>query len=101
MFCCAVLCALSSFAIILKGKRELDALLFFLSSWWLATVIVLWLWQCAMGWSVHILLERKFVIVVTRLEYSDVTCHVVLLYSVNWTKIGISFIFPTVNLFRY
>ena len=57
--------------------------------------------QCAMGWSVHILLERKFVIVVTRLEYSDVTCHVVLLYSVNWTKIGISFIFPTVNLFRY
>ena len=40
------------------------------------------------------------IIVVTRLEYSDVTCHVVLLYSVDWTKAGISFLVPTVNLFR-
>ena len=36
------LCVLSSFAIILMGKRELFALLF-LPSWCLATVIVLWL----------------------------------------------------------
>ena len=34
------------------------------------------------------------------LEYSDVVCHVVLLYSVDWTKACISFIFLTVNLFR-
>ena len=39
-------------------------------------------------------------IVVTRLEYSDVTCQIVLFYSVDWTKAGISFIFPMVNLFR-
>ena len=42
MFCCAVLCVLSSFAIILMGKRELVALLY-LSSWCFVTVIVLWL----------------------------------------------------------
>ena len=35
----------------------------------------------------------------TMREYSDVTCHLVLLYSVDWTKAGISFIFPRVNLF--
>ena len=27
MFCCALLCVLNSFAIILMGKRELDALI--------------------------------------------------------------------------
>ena len=43
MFCCAVLCVLSSFAIILIGEeRELVALLC-LSSQCLMTVIVLWL----------------------------------------------------------
>ena len=40
MFCCALLCVHSSFAIILMGKRELIALLC-LSSWCL--VIVVWL----------------------------------------------------------
>ena len=40
MFCCALLCAHSSFAIILMGKRELIALLC-LSSW--CHVIVVWL----------------------------------------------------------
>ena len=35
--------------------------------------------------------------VVTRLEYSVVVCHVVLLYSVDWTRLGISFIFLTEN----
>ena len=40
MFCCALLCALSSIAIILMGKRELIALLN-LSSWCL--VVVEWL----------------------------------------------------------
>ena len=40
MFCCALLCDHSSFAIILKGKRELVALLS-LSSW--SLVIVVWL----------------------------------------------------------
>ena len=40
MFCCALLCVHSSFAIILIGKRELGALLR-LSSWCL--VIVVWL----------------------------------------------------------
>ena len=40
MFCCALLCAHSSFAIISMGKRELVALLC-LSSWCL--VIVAWL----------------------------------------------------------
>ena len=39
MFCCALLCVHSSFAIILMGKRELVALLC-LSSWCL--VIVVW-----------------------------------------------------------
>ena len=40
MFCCALLCVHSSFAVILIGKRELVALLC-LSSWCL--VIVVWL----------------------------------------------------------
>ena len=40
LFCCALLCVYSSFAIILMGKRELVALLC-LSSWCL--VIVVWL----------------------------------------------------------
>ena len=40
MFCCALLCVHSSFAIISLGKRELDALLC-LSSWCL--VFVVWL----------------------------------------------------------
>ena len=40
MFCCALLCVHSSFAIILLGKRELDALLC-LSFWCL--MIVVWL----------------------------------------------------------
>ena len=40
MFCCALLCVHSSFAIILMGKRELVALLC-LSSWCL--MIVVWL----------------------------------------------------------
>ena len=48
MFCCALLCVYSSFAIILLWKRELVALLS-LSSWCL--VIVVWLflvvpWVC-------------------------------------------------------
>ena len=48
MFCCALLCVRSSFAIILMGKREMVALLG-LSSWRL--LIVLWLflavlWVC-------------------------------------------------------
>ena len=40
MFCCALLCVHSSFAIILMGKRELVALLS-LSSWFLAIVVLL------------------------------------------------------------
>ena len=40
MFCCMLLCVHSSFAIILMGKRELDALLS-LSSWCLVTVVAL------------------------------------------------------------
>ena len=42
MFCCALFCVFSSFAIIVMGKRELVALLC-LSSWLLVIVIVLWL----------------------------------------------------------
>ena len=41
MFCCALLCVLSCFAIILMGKRELAALLC-LSSWCLVIGIALW-----------------------------------------------------------
>ena len=41
LFCCALLCVLSSFAIILKRKRELAALLL-LSYGCLVTVNVLW-----------------------------------------------------------
>ena len=44
MFCCAFLYVLSSFAIILMGKRELVALLG-LSSWCL--VVVVWLFLAA------------------------------------------------------
>ena len=40
LFCCALFCVHSSFAIILMGKRELVALLL-LSSW--SLVIVVWL----------------------------------------------------------
>ena len=101
MFCCAVLCALSSFAIILKGKRELDALLFFYLPGGLQLLLFFGSSSMCYGLVCSYFARKKFVIVVTRLEYSDVTCHVVLLYSVNWTKIGSSFIFPTVNLFRY
>ena len=48
MFCCALLCVPSGFAVVLVGKRELVALLW-LSSWCL--VIVVWLflavpWVC-------------------------------------------------------
>ena len=42
MFCYALLCVLSTFAIALTGKRELIALLC-LSPWCLVMVIVLWL----------------------------------------------------------
>ena len=40
MFCCALLCVHSSFALILMGKRELVAL-FSLSSWCLMIVVLL------------------------------------------------------------
>ena len=48
MFCYALLCVFSSFAIILMGKRELVALLYFSS---LCRVIVMWIflmvsWVC-------------------------------------------------------
>ena len=70
MFCCALLCVHSSFAIILMGKRELVALLC-LSSWCL--VIVVWLFLTVP----HVCL--KFVIVVfpdhTLLLFSDQTAH--------------------------
>ena len=42
MFCCSVICVLSSFAISLMGKRELVAFLC-LSSWCLVAVSALWL----------------------------------------------------------
>ena len=42
MLCCALLCVLSSFAIILIGERELVAVLC-LSSWCFVVCIVLWL----------------------------------------------------------
>ena len=48
MFCCALLCVYSSFAIISMGKRELFALLC-LSSWCLTIVVWLFLtmsWVC-------------------------------------------------------
>ena len=48
--CCLLLCALSSFAIILKRKRELVALLL-LSYGCLVTVNILWLPHRAVGWS--------------------------------------------------
>ena len=53
MFCCALLCVLSSFAIILMGKEERAGCfsLLCLSSWCLVIVIVLWRfftvpWDC-------------------------------------------------------
>ena len=46
-FCCAMLCVLSSFAILLMGKRELVALLSFIF-WCLVTVVVLWLFLTVM-----------------------------------------------------
>ena len=42
MFCCALLCVHSSFALILMGQRELAALLS-LSSWCLVIVVLLFL----------------------------------------------------------
>ena len=48
MFCCTLLYVHSSFAIILMGKRELDALLG-LSSWWFMMTVWLFLsvsWIC-------------------------------------------------------
>ena len=48
MFCCALLCVRSGFAIILVGKRGLVALLSF-SSWCLVIVVLLFLvvpWVC-------------------------------------------------------
>ena len=48
MFCCTLLYVSSSFAIILIGKRELVALLD-LSSWYLVSVVLLFLavpWVC-------------------------------------------------------
>ena len=39
IFCCALFCLISCFAIIMMGKIVLVAL----SSWWLVIVIVLWL----------------------------------------------------------
>ena len=51
MYCCALLCVLSSFATILIGKREPVALLC-LSSWCLVSVIVsVALPHGAVGWS--------------------------------------------------
>ena len=47
MFCCALLCVHSSIAIILMGKRELDAL-FNLSPWCL--VMVDWLFLAVPFW---------------------------------------------------
>ena len=45
MFCCALLCVLSSFAIIFMGKIELVALLC-LSSWCLVVIVVLLFLAC-------------------------------------------------------
>ena len=64
MFCCALLCVHSSFAIISMGKRELVALLC-LSSWCL--VIVLWLFlkglsavcDCGISWSNSLFFNDK------------------------------------------
>ena len=47
MFCCSLLYVPSGFAIILMGKRELDALLG-LSSWCL--IVVVWLFLIAVPW---------------------------------------------------
>ena len=58
MFCCAVLCVISSFVIVLMGKRESVA---FLppSSCRLVTLIVLWLFltmpQAGLQWLVEVL----------------------------------------------
>ena len=51
LFCFAVLCVLSSFAIILKRKRKLIALQL-LSYKCIVTINVLWLFHGAVGWSV-------------------------------------------------
>ena len=47
LFCCALLCVNSSFAIILKSKRKLGALLL-LSYRCIVTINVLWLFLTAM-----------------------------------------------------
>ena len=49
MFCCALLCVHSGFAIILMGKRE--SFCFALSSWCL--VIVMWLFLTVLGVRLH------------------------------------------------
>ena len=51
LFCYALLCVHSSFAIILKRKRKLVALLS-LSYCCIVTINVMWLFPCsAVGWS--------------------------------------------------
>ena len=75
MFCCMLLHVLSSFAIILIGKRELVALLS-LSSWCL--VIVVWLFL-AVPW-----VSLQFVIVVFS-DHSHLLLLVLIrLHELNW-----------------
>ena len=84
MFCCAVLCVLSSFAIIPMGKRELVALLC-LSPWCLVTVSVLCLFN-TMLW-----LGLQCVIVVfpdhTHLLFRSVVRDCVFTCSMSFVKI--------------
>ena len=84
MFCYAFLCVLSSFAIILMGKRELVALLN-LSSWCLVMVERLFLavpWGCL-----------RFVIVV----FSDHTHLLFLLNFSSWCLVIIVLLFLAVT----
>ena len=75
MFCCMLLHVLSSFAIILMGKRELVAL-HSLSSWCL--VIVVWLFL-AVPW-----VSLQFVIVVFP-DHSHLLLFVLIrLHELNW-----------------
>ena len=113
MFCCALLYVHSTFAIILMGKRELDALLS-LSSWCL--VIVVWLflavlWVClqivimVLPDHTHLLLlqsvasdhglyylsmSHKKNAWLIRVKYSCCICYSRQLYcfSLNWIMIG-------------
>ena len=50
MFCCALLCVHSSFAIILMGKRELVALLLYCLTDVLLQKCSVALSHCAVGW---------------------------------------------------